>query len=466
MSFGELYKVINGKHEKISIAAFNFHLKRLRKEENVIDKYDNPIRGTRVYYFLTENGKQKYQFYYHPVLSKDLLDEERRQNVYQLLFFFVSKYYDQDVIYRLDSEEKFENFLSKINMSKNMLEVVSTVHNDSGGMYPIDNKIYESKTTTEFKPIQGVKIWKDDHHDCTWFATSAPVRSLHVKHRKITCKKAYDQGRIVLKFTRRWDEGKGKARREEKAKIDDFSYYYYTLPIGGVSVLDVVDHREFVFEHAGFTTEEVRKAFDRLKEMDIIRPTKVLFGEIRYSFNPSHESLKELLREYWRIPGEVLAKMNRIWQYVRGPTSEEQKWLELFYGKNRSRETLIGYHDSRYAFKRVAKGGTSLGKMLKIFTDLSKEDREEIIHNTTREEKKKMIIDLQRELGIFLNDVEYDKQLISDFDKSIKKNMKELEEKYANIIQKYHFALKSLRDIIYPEYIQNATYNILNNKSR
>jgi hypothetical protein len=52
------------------------------------------------------------------------------------------------------------------------------------------------------------------------------------------------------------------------------------LPIGGVSVSQVVDYKGFVFEHAGLTHEEVRKSFDILNGMALVRPTKVLFKDI------------------------------------------------------------------------------------------------------------------------------------------------------------------------------------------
>jgi hypothetical protein len=124
-----------------------------------------------------------------------------------------------------------------------------------------------------------------------------------------------DEGKIVLKSVLRKEEKERKKIGREKVKINDFSYYYYILPAGGVSVSEIVDYNDFVFEHAGLTCEEVRKSFEILKEMDIVRPTKVLFGEICYSFNPAYDQLKKLLREYWSIQHIIFAKMNRIWLF-------------------------------------------------------------------------------------------------------------------------------------------------------
>ena len=322
--------------------------------------------------------------------------------------------------------------------------------------------MYDSTTVTEFRPIQGVKIWKEDHHQCTSFSPRAwTMREPYEIRHKRTYKITYDnRGKIVLKRVIKKEEGEEIAIGREKIKIKDFSYYYYTLPVGGVSISDVVHHRGFVFEHACLTHEEVRKGFDILKEMDIIRPTKILFGEIRYSLNPAHEPLKEALKEYCSIQVDIFRKMSEIWHYVRKPTSKERKWLELFEGERIAGEMLRIAYYARHFYRRGIKYGTSLGKMLKTFIDMSKEEREEVIQNTTVQEKEKIIKELKKHLGIPGLDEDYMRLTISDFDKNIKKKIRELEETYADTIKKHHFPLKRLRDMIYPKYIQNASYEI------
>lgn len=189
--------------------------------------------------------------------------------------------------------------------------------------------------------------------------------------------------------------------------------------------------------------------------MEIIRPAGILFGEIRYSFNPVHRSLKDLLTEYWRIPGEIFAKMNRVWRYLRKPTFEEQKWLELFYGEKIAGEIIRGNHFHRRSYRQILNANT-LGKMLKTFTNLTKEDRYEIINKTTKKEKERIIRELEKELGIFTSDGKYQMQLISDFDESIEKTISGLQEKYADTIQKHGFPLKALAEMIYPQFIRRA----------
>ena len=64
--------------------------------------------------------------------------------------------------------------------------------------------MYDSTTVTEFRPIQGVKIWKEDHHQCTSFSPRAwTMREPYEIRHKRTYKITYDnRGKIVLKRAR------------------------------------------------------------------------------------------------------------------------------------------------------------------------------------------------------------------------------------------------------------------------
>jgi hypothetical protein len=107
------------------------------------------------------------------------------------------------------------------------------------------------------------------------------------------------------------------------------------------------------------------------------------------------------------------------------------------------------------------KGSITLERMLKTFTDMSKEDRQKVMDNTTKQEKKNMIIQIQRDLGIFVNEAEYNKYLIRDFDNGLKENVRKLEQKYASVLREYSFPLKGLLKMIYPEFIQQATREVI-----
>jgi hypothetical protein len=107
------------------------------------------------------------------------------------------------------------------------------------------------------------------------------------------------------------------------------------------------------------------------------------------------------------------------------------------------------------------KGSITLESMLKTFTDMSKEDRQKVMDNTTKQEKRNMIIQIQRDLGIFVNEAEYNKYLIRDFDNGLKENVRKLEQKYASVLREYSFPLKGLLKMIYPEFIQQATREVI-----
>lgn len=107
------------------------------------------------------------------------------------------------------------------------------------------------------------------------------------------------------------------------------------------------------------------------------------------------------------------------------------------------------------------KGSITLERMLKTFTDMSKEDRQKVMDNTTKQEKRNMIIQIQRDLGIFVNEAEYNKYLIRDFDNGLKENVRKLEQKYASVLREYSFPLKGLLKMIYPEFIQQATREVI-----
>jgi DNA-binding HxlR family transcriptional regulator len=125
-SFNELLKEVEESRRSISRPVFTFHVNKLLNDD-IIGKHDKGLRGTRVYYFLTDYGKQQLRLY----PSKVQEDKERLERVYQLLFFFVSEYHDKGISYKLDSEEDFDNFLSKMHISKSDLVVDSVRRFDS-----------------------------------------------------------------------------------------------------------------------------------------------------------------------------------------------------------------------------------------------------------------------------------------------------------------------------------------------
>ena len=389
LSFNELYHKICGSYKKISRDAFNFHVKKL-KDNGSINARDSGRRGTKVYYFLTESTKQDYQ----ANLAEDQkgdesqeLDEvnrylvERFNKLFQLFFFIESGH---SIEHKLCSEQELDDFLSKINLSKKDLMVDSV---SSDGDRESQNTVYFNRTITTFKDISGIKIWKEDHY-----------------YRHLP--KWLSRGSAAQLYEAFGDHN----RNQEQGKPG--YVYYYTLP--GVAPSDLLDNGRHLFEHINFTDAEVRKAFILLEKWGMINSiTNNLLGEKRYSII-AEESLRILIREYWSILQNIKWKMGTIWKYVRKPTSEERKWLEVFYGEIYANESFQSDNYERHLLKTNKKE-----------------------HVAT---------------------INYMKQKISEANLKISQSIKNLEKNYSDMFKKYPFPLNELREMIYPKHIQDATY--------
>lgn len=216
-----------------------------------------------------------------------------------------------------------------------------------------------------------------------------------------------------------------------------YSYGYF---IPGISQLDFIEYTP-TLKYIGFTKEEVTRIFDFLEKNHIIKPINdhlgekrywindsrksfrdllsEEFGEKRYSIDSSHKSLRDVLSEYGGIKLLAIIKMQLIWFNFRRLTYEEWKWYEFLKGKERTVEY------SGFASK---------------------------CRNSLRRAKKKRYLE------------DGAKQKINEIDSQISKTLKELEEKYAGIIQKYSFPLKGVLEIVYPEFIKHAVYETRTNR--
>ena len=390
-SFNKLYDRVCKNYKTISKPTFSFHLKRMKDEQKLIDKYDNLVRGTSVNFFLTEAGKQKYQLYNSSAPPNTQADEERLERIYQLLFLFVTVY----VFNALYSKKEFESFLSKIPMPKDQL-VVDSIKSDENPFEDIDEDILILKSTqTTFKPIKSeILIWKEE------------IEYLPLQQEGLSLDETPND--IKKRITLQLQE------RLKNENIEKSYLYEYFIP--GISQSDFIEQIP-TLKHIGFTKEEVTRVFDFLEKNHIIKPINDHLGEKRYSIDPAHESLRDLLNEYGGIKSLATFKMHIIWLNFRRLTYEEWKWYEFLHGKKRT----IEY--SRFAYER---------------------------RSSLRRTKKKR----------YLDDVSSAKQKINEIDSQISEALKNLEKKYADIIQKYSFPLKGLLEMIYPKFIQHAACEI------
>jgi hypothetical protein len=184
--------------------------------------------------------------------------------------------------------------------------------------------------------------------------------------------------------------------------------YRYHIP--GISLSDFM--RYTPNKYIGFTREEVARLFGLLERNRIINPINDHLGEKRYSMDPAHKSLRDLLVEYAGIHIMATIKLQLIWFNFRRLTREEWNWFYFLNGKKRAIESYT------FAYKN---------------------------RNSIRRSKNK-------------TDIIRTKKIIEEYDAEISDMLQRLEEEYADTVQKYNFPLKGMLEMIYPVFIRRATF--------
>jgi hypothetical protein len=286
----QLYYAISKLYKKISLDAFNFHIKKMINNR-LIDKNDTGARGKKVYYFLTEKAKQQKRL---KILASRSQEEkiqfemesevERRQKLYFLLLWFRQNW---KPVYRISDERDLDNLLSMVGSSKKDLEI-GRIRDEFEGDEHI---IYIT-----FKPISDVVILKDERF---------------------------------------------KESNKENRKIR----YHYVLP--GVSVRDILE-APAAFEHINFTHSEVQDTFNLAVKEGLLRA--ILFDdEIRYVI--ADPLLDKFLGDLWHLFCAIFNKMEKTWNFIRSPTQVEIKLLELFYGIKATDEMRINAYRHRHSLR-------------------------------------------------------------------------------------------------------------------
>ena len=434
LSFNKLYNEINLDrpfNKQIPKGTFDFHIRKLRDQERLIERdIDNPKKGTKVLYSLTEEGRKNYKFYHDSSLSKKQIDEEKTETFYQLLFFIEVVSHP---IYKIESEQELEYFLSQNHKSKgdlvadfsysggrpqlrleedykenNPMEVGPIFDTEKGKIRIESDILYYDIVTTKFKPVSdNFDIWKEVHHYLPLPSNAEPYWPVIYK------KEIY--------------------KEEISSDVAKSGFFYY-VRCDGISMTDLVqEFRPGLLKYIDLTEEEIREGFYRLEKDGIIRPINDLLGEKRYSISPAHESLKNLIREYWKVFDIAFAKMVAIWRYYRRPTYHERKWLELLYGEKPSGKLFVDLQNYRQAILKY---------------QIRRKHRRKAIQNLANLAHSRM------------------RGTINDTDAIIQRYIKSIEEKYSiDTIQRYHFPLKRLMEMIYPQFIQHASITSKNNDS-
>ena len=241
-------------------------------------------------------------------------------------------------------------------------------------------------THTRFKPIKSeISIWEEE-------TEYLPLQLEGFSHDK-------SQNDINKRISIQIQE---RLKKETVKKRHSYGYF-----IPGISLSDFINHTP-AFRYIGFTKEEVESVFDLLEKNCIIKPINLHLGEKRYSLDPAHKPLRDLLVKYAGIQVMVTVKLQLIWFNFRRLTREEWKWYEFLHGKKRA----FDYSRFEYSFRRT---------------------------------KKKA-------------DTPSTKKIIDEYDSEISDMLQSLEKEYADTIKKYNFPIRGVLEMIYPKFIRRATF--------
>jgi Fe2+ or Zn2+ uptake regulation protein len=363
-------------------------------EDKLIDREDNLVRGTAVNYFLTEAGKQKYRFYFSLMPTNQQINDENLEKVYQLLFLFVNA----NTFNALYSEKEFEDFLSKIPISKDQLIVDSV---------KAEKKFEEDTTSSSSRHnIQPpyFAVWEDDDFE----EDVLILNRIHTRFKPIKSEISISKNEIEYVLPKHKEPSSEGGEDDNMQRIERRRSYRYHIP--GVSLSDFM-HRTPI-KYIGFTIEEVKRVFNFLERNRIIKPINDHLGEKRYSMDPAHKSLRDLLVEYAGVHVMATIKLQLIWFNFRRLTREEWKWYEFLNGKKRAIESSTFAYKNRNAIRR-----------LKNKTDIARTNK-----------------------------------IIEEYDSEISEILRSLEKEYAYTIQKYNFPLRGVLEMIYPEFIRRTKF--------
>jgi hypothetical protein len=318
-SYNELYRYVCKKHRKVARESFNFHIKKLQ-DEKAIQKNDSGARGKKVYYFLTEEAKQKQRLQILEHLAKkdkkvfdNKTKESKRKKLYLLLLFLESMMKPRF----LPTEDDLSKFLSMIGTSRKHLTVKEKNY------YENDRRI-----VTRFEPISGIELFKHEKPN------------------------------------------------EPNEKGDTLVHYVCRLP--GVSMPELLHYRDDVslLEHLDFTKEEAQEAFLALEKEGLIKPITTYEGELRYGVVDL--SLGELTTDCMLVCNHIRNKIIFVWTCVRRPNYNEIKWLESFSGRRFTEEARMESYNERHLSSR-RKGNQAYRRKAKyIMKEMEREIGEEI----------------------------------------------------------------------------------------
>jgi hypothetical protein len=233
-----------------------------------VERYDTQSRGCLVSYFLTEKAKKQISLKF---VSTDP-EQDKLRFLYLLILVFTQQCY-----YEFTNEEQFNRFLSSLHISRENLYIV------------YDGKDQLTEIRDEF---------------------------------------------IKLKIYRSKD-GKIDIVRKEympSPSRQNNSIGYHCAIRGITEKMIFVSKYRPAFWHIGFTSSEIKRTFESLRDEGILKPAYLYDAEIIYEI--ADKKLDALLHDCYIL--YTFFSYNIVeyqWKYVRRPKQKEIDWLETFEGK-------------------------------------------------------------------------------------------------------------------------------------
>jgi hypothetical protein len=287
----EIYRTICTLYKKISIDAFNLHLKQM-VGSGLISKNGSPERGKRVFYFLTGKAIRKQRLkIFHPSHPEIGTESDKRLKLYFLMLWFHQSMKAGYVVEGNEGDEEVVNtILSMVNAPKEDLII------DRKRKIHIGNKHF---LITTFKPLSNIDITKKE---------------------------------II--------GGPQKGRRRVE-------YGFFPR---GVSPEDLLKPQP-LFEDLHITSSDIDEAINLLKDEGLISPITV---NSKITFVITEELLEELISDCWFLYCKVYGQIERALG-IRGPTKEEKIWLERFFGHKRVNEIIRYTYNYRRSLSQEVK---------------------------------------------------------------------------------------------------------------
>ena len=352
MGYNQLYKKLNEKYKEIKgyeykeirRDKYNSHIKKL-VEEGILERRETGKSDRSVNYCLTTKAKndkllQLLEFKSKKEQKHYLIDSSEIKRARLFLLLFFS-FFDKKGN-DLHSDEELTLFLSDNNLSIENLKVEKTIK-----FWSLKDKV------TYYENIGGFRIHK---------------------HEKIT--------------------------KNENKSIFEFSHYSTLIP--GFTLEELLNSEQL--RNFGYTNDEIKEAFDTLRNKKYIEKIWTYKNEPRYGTNDQY--FHELIVNLYLIQNAIISKMMKIWVCKRQIQNDEKKWILFFNGIKEFKEIMTKIKDYKLQYRKM-----------KNKKEVQKEIAKEIIQ----------------------------------LDKKITREFRSLKGTFSTEIEKYQFPFEKFIDILYPK---------------